>query len=490
MHIASKAEAKIDSSVFWLMVLLTGILLAYLTVPVQINISYLPAIFFCVVLCASVAMLNKALVFIYNPLFWFLITASLYYGIGALFYSYGNEYSLWYLSYYNYVPPEDMAKVNTISCAAVLFLLAGFYVAGNLKLPYPPIGRQFHNINQNINMFALVCLTIGWGSRLLARVLIFIKGEEYIMPGIVYNLDVFCYVPIVAVGTKFFKRKSTKMRWVLFALVFSEIIYGITTKSKTGILMPIILVLSGYFIATKDIRRLIIGGVLLALSYVLIIQPFITISRITQGMGRTSGISISQAAGSFKEYLSDQESSIADVDFDKSVDQLSPLIRFSLWNAQGFALKEYDQGRAGRTVENIIYTPIPRVIWPGKPIMTMGHYWTPLVTGSDAGGGTGPGYIFELYWNGGYFLVFLGMFSLGILFRYTGMLNMHLMGSGQIFWAPIFVLSFMVSYNQEGWFAPSFGGFFVNVIFLFFFLILIDRSMLLIGKTFRAQSIA
>ena len=485
MPSVAKVDLSGNSTIIWLIASLGLLLADYIVLPTDLNTHYLPGIFFCLTIIFQLILIYINPAYICNPLFWFLITASLYYGVGALFYAYGGEYSVEYLFYYNYVSPPEMGKVNTICCFAVLCATLGFYLAGNLKLSIPDLSKPFPAIKNNTRLFAVICFVIGWGSRALAKLMVLIKGEEYIMPGIIYNLAVFCYVPIFILGILFFKGQKNKTKWIFYGLILIEIFYGVTTKSKTDIIVPVVVGMISYYLTTRNIRNLIISGMMLILVYVMVIRPFITITRITQGMGRDRGINISQSILSMKEYVTNQESSIGNVDFSKSIKQLSPLIRFSLWNAQAFALKEYDEDRPGETVEKIIYTPVPRVIWQDKPIMTMGHYWTPLVTGSDKGGGTGPGYIFELYWNGGVFLVAMGMLFIGGVFYYIGQINMRLISAGHFFWVPVFVLSFLISYNQEGWFAPSFGGFIVNAIFLYLFLIIIDRLILLLNRTLR-----
>ncbi len=75
----------------------------------------------------------------------------------------------------------------------------------------------------------------------------------------------------------------------------------------------------------------------------------------------------------------------------------------------------------GETMLLWIYAPIPRSIWPGKPIIGVGAepamkeiFHIP----SNVYSGIPPGIIAEYYWNFGIFGVIIGMFLLGLLLKW------------------------------------------------------------------------
>ena len=74
--------------------------------------------------------------------------------------------------------------------------------------------------------------------------------------------------------------------------------------------------------------------------------------------------------------------------------------------------------QGGWTIGYVFLAYIPRVLWPGKPMLSIGQWVT-----DNYGGGpgirsqTGPTWVGELYFNFGWSGVVIGMFLLGIYFR-------------------------------------------------------------------------
>jgi hypothetical protein len=76
----------------------------------------------------------------------------------------------------------------------------------------------------------------------------------------------------------------------------------------------------------------------------------------------------------------------------------------------------------GETMVNLTYAFIPRLIWPDKPIVTRGSWFTSYLGGSgseeESKTSTGIYSAGELYWNFGLAGVALGMFIMGTMFSY------------------------------------------------------------------------
>lgn len=76
----------------------------------------------------------------------------------------------------------------------------------------------------------------------------------------------------------------------------------------------------------------------------------------------------------------------------------------------------------GQTMENLTYAFIPRIIWPDKPLVTRGSWFTSYLGGSgseeESKTSTGMYSAGELYWNFGMPGVVFGMFIMGAMFSY------------------------------------------------------------------------
>ena len=69
----------------------------------------------------------------------------------------------------------------------------------------------------------------------------------------------------------------------------------------------------------------------------------------------------------------------------------------------------------GKSYINLIYTPIPRVIWPEKPTIKIGPYVAQEILKYNNRSGAPPGGIGELYLNFGWIGVIFGSFLLGLI---------------------------------------------------------------------------
>ena len=66
---------------------------------------------------------------------------------------------------------------------------------------------------------------------------------------------------------------------------------------------------------------------------------------------------------------------VTSVSHNKSVKQIFTYFnRFDVVSVQRFLIKQYDEGKKGKTLENLVYLFIPRLIWHEKPIIKKEKY--------------------------------------------------------------------------------------------------------------------
>ena len=71
----------------------------------------------------------------------------------------------------------------------------------------------------------------------------------------------------------------------------------------------------------------------------------------------------------------------------------------------------------GQSFRNILVFPIPRFLWSEKPDVRPGREFASDVLNGRGTSGVPPGFIAELYWNGGYILMIPVMFVLGVFYH-------------------------------------------------------------------------
>lgn len=83
------------------------------------------------------------------------------------------------------------------------------------------------------------------------------------------------------------------------------------------------------------------------------------------------------------------------------------------------AIPERLRFQYGQTLFLWAVAPVPRTFWKDKPIISVGQIIGPSVFGHELNiTGVPPGFVAELYWNGGVLAVVLGMFFLGMWLKF------------------------------------------------------------------------
>jgi hypothetical protein len=180
--------------------------------------------------------------------------------------------------------------------------------------------------------------------------------------------------------------------------------------------MLALLPLFSAIIVRKQFRRflpvLIITGAVL---YLLVVAPVIMRTRAIHGVDSQILRMEIAAQESFQSF---QEDAL----FAAQEETQKFLYRQFESTALGFILSDVREHglRYGSTMENLTYAFIPRVLWPNKPVVTRGNWFTAYLGGAgseeEATTSTGIYPQGELYWNFGVTGVLCGMFLMGCTF--------------------------------------------------------------------------
>jgi hypothetical protein len=162
----------------------------------------------------------------------------------------------------------------------------------------------------------------------------------------------------------------------------------------------------------KMLPLMVVGG---AGIYLFIVAPIIATARLSN-VDESRSQRIRSAAGETVSTFSE------DVEF-ALMDQVERFLyrQFESTSA-GFIVGDVrDHGfRYGETMQNLTYAFIPRLLWPEKPMVTRGNWFTSYLgaAGSEQEAATSTGIYSaaELYWNFGYPGIIFGMALMGSLF--------------------------------------------------------------------------
>jgi len=132
--------------------------------------------------------------------------------------------------------------------------------------------------------------------------------------------------------------------------------------------------------------------------------------------------------------------------------------RLTYSNAQTYAMHAFDANEPGASLSLAGYALVPRILYPNKPVMSIGDKYTEFVTGNATSTFTGPGIFAEAYWNGGWILVVgIGVF-VGVILAGMGLFSVRAISSGRFVYLPIIFIGLIMGLRPDDWFVLVYIG--------------------------------
>ena len=227
------------------------------------------------------------------------------------------------------------------------------------------------------------------------------------------------YYGIALLLIAYLRFRSRPAFLLMCCLIPPSMIVAFTTGSKRFFLMSLIMVALTHVLVTRRIRaRYVIGG----LVAITLLYPLSQFFREVISLGRTLGpLAILQDPGRVLAQISEF---LSGANFSEYV-QAGLRATGNRLNLLGIVTvivrdtPEIVPFQGGWTIGNAFLAFIPRIVWPGKPLITFGKWVTENYSapGTDVVSDTGASWVGELFFNFGFTGVILGMAILGVYFR-------------------------------------------------------------------------
>jgi hypothetical protein len=311
--------------------------------------------------------------------------------------------------------PADIIRGQLTVILGLAVLLIGYVspLGRTLGAPVPRF-RTDWSLSATLAVAAVI-IPFGWAI-LLAGV--FGQISAALGSGLI-GVFASAYLYGIALLTIAFLRHRSRVAFLTLAvLVPVTSFFGLFTGSKSAVLIPFVMV----GLAVVVVRRRIgVRWILLGVLATTIVYPVGTFVRedilventLTTAdalrdpnatLGRVSEFVTSSRSGEY--FFEGILSTVARMD---CIGAASVLIR----DTPSVAPFQY-----GRTLGLFFVAFIPRVIWPGKPTITIGRYITDVYgSGPEIESNTAPTQLGEFYMNFGYAGVVVGMLLYGVLLR-------------------------------------------------------------------------
>lgn len=460
-----------------------GILLAALILGVGIFLSYpefIPAANLILPLAIMIGlglgclrMARRKVATILTPTFCFRVSLLFYSGFGSLVPVLGGEENLAVLQTFFYFNDEDLLKFNIVSLIFAIFInLATTF--GNSILSRVNFAKdQNSRISGLIEPSNISLLVFGIGILVVGNMIYFI----FILP-YQFGLGVGTVPQVVAqialsglIGlflcTIWSLQNRPRLAWLFIGVALLLSAIGLTTYSKSDVIMPLIMIGAAYIYARPTVAR--------SLMWLVVILATFAISQPISSHGRGVIIerygSLSAPAGIGERidiivdyYTEPTEVSEAEANY--------AAIRFSYVNIGAFAISEFDTGNAIDTYSRSWTVFIPRFLWPDKPILTdISRDMNFAITGSDESA-VAPGFASEAYWNAGFIGVMLAGIVIGTILWLWSLysIQVQVLGAWHLF--PIVLLGVRAGVRSDGLlvtdlFGPLFVAFFGHIVLAF-----------------------
>lgn len=420
---------------------------------------------------------------------WFVLGSGIFFGIGVVIGGvHPNPVSAHSVSHT--ILLRDLIRVNLLNASSVFIVLSVAYpLANTRRLGAASLVAPSENaVRIMLRIFPIVVAVSAIAVGL--KYVLFPLAENLVLRSVAsafYLAIPFCMFLLGML----WRSLGWHLRLVAASVLIFEIINGLLNFNKLQIISALLALLIGTWVSRHSIRYIATTMVMVAAVFVILNQivnsgrahinynPTVNsvvtrieiLSDVVYGSSKIFGSGSAEPAKSIITPLvsvpADTTVGSGSAEPVKSIITrgVAPsLTRLSVPFIQGYLIDEYNNGRAGKSLDDFWAAMIPRVLWPTKPIITRfgPELYAQYYKQHPPTSALAPTYSAEAYWNYGIIGVVLVSILLGLEFGWLTLRSqLALAGQDPVFFliaAPVAVWAIQV----EAWVAATYiGGFLI-----------------------------
>jgi hypothetical protein len=390
---------------------------------------------------------------LWTPLPWFVTVSGLYFGLGPLTYTLGDEALVADMGRLYRVSGEELLRTNLLNAVGMFLITASFLASWRLAERYggrPSVTRTSPLGDVRAEVAVYVFLGIGLPLEYLLLLPSAFGSLGFVVPGVIANLS--CLVSLgIFMLSYLAARAGGRWRVLFWALLSAELVVEFLCFNKSAFLMVLVMATLGRYLARRRMKELVLGAAITFGVYVLLV-PLVAWGReqILLEHGNSVQAPLSERLAIVGRAF--ELASRGQLEFERKGGWWA---RLSYANAQALAMDLFDRGRAGDTFGLAVYGLVPRFLWPDKPVIEPGLDFTEMALG-HRGSHTGIGVFGEAYWNGGWLFVVLACCYIGILYTWLSRTALGMLARSEWLMLPCAFLGIMLGARIDDWFAPAF----------------------------------
>jgi hypothetical protein len=425
-----------------------------------------PAMLFvaCLWTVASIVRCNSFT--LWTPVPWFITSAGIFYGLGALAYTVGSEEMVASMNAVFFVNSETLWRTNLLNAVGIFVLTTAFLVG--FRVADRRANRNTNDLTFPINhMRAEIAAYVFLGVGLPLEYLLILPYEfgqlGFVLPGVIVSLSSLASLGVFLLAYLYVKSGGhwRDFFWIIFSV---EVIVELLRFNKEALLMLFVMAALGRYLASRKMTELVVGGAITFLVYVLV-MPFATWGRneIELEHGVYYRASFGERLAIVQRWVDLQVGGELDSNQDGGWWK-----RLSYNNTEALGMELYDRGEPGETFLLCVYGLVPRFVWPDKPVIDPGADFTEIAMGHRESH-TGIGVFGEAYWNGGWALLLLTCCYIGVLFSWLTRVALIALVRSEWLLLPCAFMGIRLGFHIDDWFISYGSG---MIIYLFYYFIL------------------
>lgn len=387
------------------------------------------------------------------PIAWFILGSGIFFGAGT---------SIWMIQLCNGLIcssggmeiAEKISNVNLLNASSTLVVL----IAAS-KQSFQSTKVRLANSKPVVwNWVWMHKVTIPFvGLAIVLNFYYFPVPENFMVRTLLSKLNYVIPLFMFLTGVEW-RKLSGARRVITIILISGVLVTGLLSFSKTDLILPILVLLSGIWVAQRSFLSIIIPGLILVAFYALLLAPTISSGRsdLRYDDARNSILDRIEILSAPRQKLYGFEES--------RFDKVSR--RFAHGFIQTYLIEQYNSEKPGESLKDFWVALVPRALWPNKPNIT--RFGTKLheeyrqVRNSRSA--LAPTYSAEAYWNYGVAGVLLVSLLIGLELGWLSKKWFEsVQGKDTAFLIIAFPAAFL-GFNVEAWIVASYIGGFITLI--------------------------
>lgn len=388
---------------------------------------------------------------IWAPLFWFRVATVVYFGVGSVVPLVTNSATRLYLEAFYAFLSAEIQQVNLVVAVGVACILGSNLIFERLSR------RDEHAVSRSQEIrVSNNALHLGIGMYLIGfivKYLLILPSERglipIVIPGFVVNLTTLQLVGVSLLTIWGLSNARLSLFGVVLLVIFDSAM-GVLMLSKTAAMYPLLAFVIGALSHRLTIRRLALAALFLWFTFDFL-QPWVAYARGEQARAyRGSIVDFSDVAKIYASYFDSRKT----LDSSQAIQQ--SLVRVSMVSVGAFVIAQYDRGHPGNSLEDAVYSFVPRFLWPEKPVIQVAAELSTLATG-EVGNSVSAGYFAESYWNFGWIGLPMLLCPVGIFFNLATHFAGRVIERKDWLYLPILFLNLKVALLVDAWYVGFVG---------------------------------